>query len=361
MKSIKYIFSAILLLEASYVSAQTQNKCTNPIYLNGTTYQICVDYTPITTYTPNNNPVTVDQWVNIDWTSKQKDEMKDGFMSLYNGIIFEAEATVKYNCHAWAWAGAGVAGNMFWMNSPEAQKYFSLNDQSYVIATNINLATKVWYVSDDHSANTTSTPGYLSSKWGPGPRFKHPINASPFLTSKLTYYQGMSSITGSDLVCTGGSSFTAGNLPARSYTWAWSSNLTAGATSGNSRTFYAANANTSGEGWVAMNVDGAEYVKKPVWAGKAQFTGTLSSNSGWSCPVGTTTTWTVTGYAGGNTPYVIWEAYDLFGTPAVTITDLGNGKANIIFNQIGQYVIRAYPVNTCGTGNPLSFYDFVAN
>ena len=253
MKSIKYILSIILLFGAIIVSsAQTYQYQ----YLwQRTNDSITVTYSTTTITTPHNKSVTVWQWVSGDWSSGTKTDMVSYYQGQYgNRLTLEDAATVKYNCHAWAWAGSTT----HWMNSPEEQNYFSSPNQSYTSTVNTAVATKLWYGSADHSANTTSTPSYFISKWGRSPRFRHWVNDSPYSTSSLTYYQGMSSITGSDCVCTSGSSFTVNNPPAKSYTWTQSYNLTPGATSGN---FYAANVNISGEGWVAISVDGVEYVK----------------------------------------------------------------------------------------------------
>jgi len=114
-------------------------------------------------------------------SQQYKDDMKNAALTYYGGrITFEAEATGKYNCHAYAWANTNV-----WIQPPEQKKYWT--DHSYVELNNSTGATKVSYGSVDHSAVTTSTANYFSSKWSGGPQFKHSINDSPYLPTDLHY------------------------------------------------------------------------------------------------------------------------------------------------------------------------------
>ena len=144
MKSINYILFAILLLGANYTSAQTTTHCVKILDINtgAIKWQECPTITSISISTPNKTSVTVYQWVNTDWTSTIKNDINNYYRGYYNNrITFEAEATVKYNCHSWAWAGSTTC----WMPSSQEQKYFSSTDQSYILTTNAALATKVWY------------------------------------------------------------------------------------------------------------------------------------------------------------------------------------------------------------------------
>jgi len=97
-----------------------------------------------------------------DWTSTTKTYLINYWQGQYsNSLIVESEATTKYNCHAYAWAeNTGV-----WMDSPKEENYFSSDDNSYALTSNIATATKVWYGSaSDHSAQTTIVTYYFSSK-----------------------------------------------------------------------------------------------------------------------------------------------------------------------------------------------------
>ena len=124
MKSIRYIFSTILLLlGASSASAQIIPVWWGPVTVDGKQYgPICwsVD-TSARVNTPVGNPVPVLKWDNGDWTQTQKNDLKNGYMKVYNGLIFESEATTMYNCHAYAWAG----GTTYWMNQPNQAQYWN--------------------------------------------------------------------------------------------------------------------------------------------------------------------------------------------------------------------------------------------
>ena len=111
------------------------------------------------------------------------------------------------------------------MDMPQEQKYFSSTDQSYVQVANATLATKVWYGGtnyfggSDHSTITTSTSGYFSSKWGPGPRFKHAIADSPYSTSSLTYYIGQTITGPSSVSCGQTVQYYMPSIPGATYEW----------------------------------------------------------------------------------------------------------------------------------------------
>ena len=63
---------------------------------------------PATIYTPNNSPVSVSKWKNTDWSQNTKNDYIGYCQTRWGGgnrLIFESEATVKYNCHAYAWDG----------------------------------------------------------------------------------------------------------------------------------------------------------------------------------------------------------------------------------------------------------------
>ena len=224
MKSIRYIFTAILLLGAGYISAQDCGTVglilppSYPDYPNGKPWSMTVCITPATVHTPKGNPVPVYQMSN-EWTSSEKNDMKSVCLNYYGDrITFEAEATTKYNCHAYAWDG----GTTYWMNPPNQAAYW--NDGSYVkISTTPPAGAKVRYTASDHSAILTSMAGEFSSKWGPGPQFRHSIDDSPFLvtnpTTDLEYYvipipPIPISISGPAKVCVNSSaSFSVNNAP----------------------------------------------------------------------------------------------------------------------------------------------------
>jgi hypothetical protein len=203
MKSIKYFLSISLFLGSIVSNAQYYTFfCPDWVNPNNPTNECITSPISLTTVsTPNYSQVDVYK-VYSDWAQNTKNNYVGYWQGQYGKrLILEEEATTNYNCHAWAWAGITT----HWMNPPEEQKYFSVNDLSYVPTTNTAIATKVWYGgsgpnSADHSAVTTSSAGYFSSKWWAGPRFKHLINDSPYNTSNLQYFI-RSAISGPDYVC----------------------------------------------------------------------------------------------------------------------------------------------------------------
>ena len=58
-------------------------------------------------------------------------------------------------------------------------------DGSYISTT--GAATKVSYLSDNHSAVTTSTPNIFISKWGEYALMRHPKAHVPLMQSSLKY------------------------------------------------------------------------------------------------------------------------------------------------------------------------------
>jgi hypothetical protein len=61
-------------------------------------------YQNVTIYTPENNAVTAMNLVSSDFTTGEKNDLKNYWLSYYdNRIEYIAEATLKYNCHAYAW------------------------------------------------------------------------------------------------------------------------------------------------------------------------------------------------------------------------------------------------------------------
>jgi len=56
---------------------------------------------------------------NLDWTQTTKNDMVSYYQGQYgNKISYEAEATIKYNCHNWAWDGSTTV----WMDPPRQYK-----------------------------------------------------------------------------------------------------------------------------------------------------------------------------------------------------------------------------------------------
>ena len=270
MKSIKYIISTILLLlVASYASAQTIiMRCWESSMKDdsGKPYSICWNVNATATVnTPAGNSVLVLQWYSDDWTSTQKNDLKNAYMKAYSGVTFEEEATTKYNCHAWAWAG----GTTFWMQRSSVSKYWQ--DYSYEI-TSSSLATIVFYQqknqvwTEDHSAVTTTTPDYYISKWGAGPRFYHHKNNCPYKNHDFFYYH--SGILGSNNIYFSGEEYTLNYTPPSGSTINWSASagspFTVSSNTGTSTKLLKKTNLSSGTGTLTAAVNGNIYTKNIV-------------------------------------------------------------------------------------------------
>ena len=272
MKSNKYILLLTMLLGIIYANAQPSLPLPS------------VTRTSTSITTPNGSTVTVLEWVSGEWSQANKDTLKNAWMRYYgNRITFEAEATCKYNCHAWAWAG----GTTYWMNSPQEQKYFSTTDHSYYGTTyNTAFAQKVWFGNADHSAITTSTNGYYSSKWGVSPRFKHTHNDSPYYPATLTYYSRHLIIppanTGVALgeVIYDGAMFILTN-PTGTVTWDISGPFTY-STYGGAHKAIITKTSSSGSGTLTAKINGTAQASYPLVAINTQISGPSSVNNGGS-------------------------------------------------------------------------------
>ena len=61
-------------------------------------------YTDTLIQTPNGTSVEAKIFTSSDMTNSQKEDAKNFWLSCYNNrITYIAEATYKYNCHAFAW------------------------------------------------------------------------------------------------------------------------------------------------------------------------------------------------------------------------------------------------------------------
>lgn len=109
-------------------------------------------------------------------------------LTLHPNAIMRGSATLKYNCHSFAWHNSSLTNDV-WLNeshngSPQLYKYWT--DDLYV-GCDQSSAEKVYYSSGDHSAIVLPNGKYLS-KWGPGPLMEHDYYDCPYNYSSLQYY-----------------------------------------------------------------------------------------------------------------------------------------------------------------------------
>ena len=110
----------------------------------------------------------------------------------------------------------------------------------------------------DHSAVTTSSSGYFSSKWGPSARFKHLIADCPYNTGDLTYYV-QTFTTGSSEFYFSGELFTLNSvLATATVNWTVTGPFTL---TPSSNTVKVTKTSSSGTGTLTATVSGKTYTK----------------------------------------------------------------------------------------------------
>ncbi|MCM1504519.1 MAG: hypothetical protein NC127_04925 [Muribaculum sp.] len=118
------------------------------------------NYSVTSRTTPNGYSVEVGEFVQIDFTSSEKADLKSRVQNEYHAEVLD-EATRKYNCHAYAWhMSKGHSEDMVWMNNPDiywnSGCYYEVPESE---------AEVVYYVGT-HSAIRKSSYEYVS-KMGP--------------------------------------------------------------------------------------------------------------------------------------------------------------------------------------------------
>ena len=149
--------------------------------------QIYAEYTPTIIYTPKGTPVSAQKLVEGDYNSSQNEEIKNYYLHVYNNrITYLKPATTEYNCHAYAWYIIDGHPNV-WLNNPSP----FWNDGSFVLTTNPVSQARVSYVNGDHSAVVSSISGYVESKWGAYPLFRHALEDCPYYenSTSIRYYK----------------------------------------------------------------------------------------------------------------------------------------------------------------------------
>jgi hypothetical protein len=95
-----------------------------------------------------------------------------------------------------------------------------MSDGSYVQVLNEMYPGKVSWVSDDHSAMTTSTSGVWESKWGPYVLCQHAWDNTPYTTTSVKYYVSTWVYGSTDVLCNSSErEFTVISIPNASYSW----------------------------------------------------------------------------------------------------------------------------------------------
>jgi hypothetical protein len=164
------------------------------------------------------------------------------------------------------------------------------------------------------------------------------------------------SLSGPSLLCNGSSgTFTVSGVPS-GYTWTCSSGLTAGSSSGNSKTFRGNNTGNGFLGWVAVNLGSAELARKEVWIGKP-----YGSPSEVAVGISYGVPKTITPPLDGSRQKMgitgfnrVWHR----NTGNAALTDNGMSATVTVYTS-GSHTLYAYGVNSCGgnsTGSPMFAY-----
>ena len=123
-------------------------------------------------------------------TSTEKKAMRQEIAAIYPNVTYLRAATVKYNCHSYAWHSKSST-NKHWMNNPT--KY--MTDGSYYRYTSSpRTGMKAYWYTGDHSgivSRITYSGGvntfYITSKWGAYGLYEHLISNCPY-SGGVRYY-----------------------------------------------------------------------------------------------------------------------------------------------------------------------------
>lgn len=134
--------------------------------------------------TPNGTVVPVIIRREKDFSAAEKSAIRAQILSNYPGSRVVGDATIRYNCHAFAWANS----RSVWMNNPSA--YW--DDGSYRLVTTNSPSTvgqKAYYPGSgrEHSGNVVRMNGnQIRSKWGGQCLVEHSVGNCPYFFSPLS-------------------------------------------------------------------------------------------------------------------------------------------------------------------------------
>ncbi len=133
--------------------------------------------------TPNGSSVQTYYNRSPELTTAEKNEMYEAMASRYPTATYLRAATVKYNCHSYAWHSQSST-NKHWMNNPS--KYMS-DGSYYRYTTSPRTGMKAHWYTGDHSgivSKITYSGGvntfYITSKWGSYGLYEHLFSNCPY-------------------------------------------------------------------------------------------------------------------------------------------------------------------------------------
>lgn len=137
-----------------------------------------------TVKTPNGSSVSVIIRTGVDTAYNNRAAVKRSIEKNYPGVSVVGDATIKYNCHAYAWAGS----TSVWMNDPS--KYWG--DGSYKLKSTDSpsaVGQKAYYPGsgNEHSGNVVRKSGnQIRSKWGEQSVVEHSVGNCPYFFIPLS-------------------------------------------------------------------------------------------------------------------------------------------------------------------------------
>ena len=169
-------------------------------------------------YTPKGQKVLAET-IDLEMTASENKELKSYCKKMYPNAVVIGDASVKYNCHAYAWRLNFNNPPDYWLqhiriksNTPNLSKFWT-NDRYIEIDPSIKqIAEKIVYYKDNsfadasitHSAVSSKTRGYYESKWGQLPVMRHfPDDVPPVYGTNKRYFVLLNTEDGV-LVCSNG-------------------------------------------------------------------------------------------------------------------------------------------------------------
>jgi len=156
-------------------------------------------------YTPACNEVGNSKYF-TEYDERTIDSINDYFMNAYPNAEFIGNSSATYNCHGYAWY-VTEGGEDVWIGADRGSpEELFMTDGSYLRIPSESegewAGQKVSYRFNTgptgHSAVTSSTSGWLISKWAYGPLMKHTPNDCPYASSynHLEYWTSIMTLDG---------------------------------------------------------------------------------------------------------------------------------------------------------------------
>lgn len=136
------------------------------------------------------------EWVSGEYNDAQKAEIKRSVRSNFN-VTPVREATVKYNCHSYAWYSTSLT-NTYWIDDPAnfRKNWLKSTQWSNVIPSGVQNGDKVdYYISPGNNPHSAIVHDWVNdlfiSKWGPTGLYIHKPQEVPdsYTVKEFGYYR----------------------------------------------------------------------------------------------------------------------------------------------------------------------------